>query len=157
MNVLGIDPGLNGAVALYAPDREPLVWDMPLHHKGSLDAVALASIIRSTRAEAAVVEKVGSMPRQAGAFSFGFYTGIAHGALAAANIPIHTIAPVVWKRAMGIHRVNETDDLKTKSRSLAMKLFPDQASLFERVKDDGRAEALLLAYYFHFTLKGVSK
>jgi hypothetical protein len=45
-----------------------------------------------------------------------------------------------WKKANGLVKKP-----KSASRGLAMELWPDAAPLFKRVKDDGRAEACLIA------------
>jgi hypothetical protein len=51
---------------------------------------------------------------------------------------------------MGLARVSPDElqaSLKNRSRELASKLFPALAGKFSRVSDDGRAEALLIAYW----------
>jgi hypothetical protein len=37
---------------------------------------------------------------------------------------------------------------KDASRMRAMELFPSKAELFKRAKDDGRADAALIAYWY---------
>lgn len=163
--MIGVDPGISGAIALY-DNREVFngprlhrVFDMPARD-GGVDPYKLADLIRLIQniieAETsgklmirAVVEKVGSMPRQSGAFSFGLYTGIVHGVLATRGIPTHTITPSEWKPNMGLKRSMEESAIvyKNRSRMLATKLFPMLSEQFARTRDDGRAEALLLALY----------
>ena len=94
-----------------------------------------------------VVENVSSMPRQAGAFNFGRSAGVVHGVLGALGVPMELVSPNVWKGAMGLRKMaGETQDAnKSRARELAVKLWPSQADLFKRVKDDGRAESALLA------------
>jgi crossover junction endodeoxyribonuclease RuvC len=53
------------------------------------------------------------------------------------------ITPPVWKRAIGIPPGKE--GAKVAARSEAIRRWPSQAGLFARVKDDGRAEAALIA------------
>lgn len=91
------------------------------------------------------VERVSSMPGQgiSSAFAFGKSTGAIIGAAAAQFWPIHEIAPATWKRAVGI----KSGSGKDASRALATHLFPTYSALFARKKDDGRAEAALLAWY----------
>jgi crossover junction endodeoxyribonuclease RuvC len=127
---------------------------MPLQHDGQLDAPALADLMSGAILRAnirGVVERVSSLPRQAGAFNFGLSTGIVRGILAANRIPFELVHPSVWKRAMGLTRFGcETQpENKTRARALASQLFPTLADQFKRVRDDGRAEALLLAVYYH--------
>ncbi len=151
--ILGADPGLGGAIAVYCP-AEPsisLVYDMPVDD-GAVDAPALALLLRShvPHGTVGVVEKVGSRPRQKGAFNFGLSTGIVHGALASINVPFECITPQEWKRGMGLlRRKDETQpENKSRARALAAQLFPSHVKQFSRVCDDGRAEALLLAVYY---------
>jgi len=58
-----------------------------------------------------------------------------------AGIPTFEVDPSTWKKSMHL-----TSD-KNASRALASQYFPDAADQWARVKDDGRAEAALIAYY----------
>ena len=156
MVYLGLDPGAMGAIAVYNPadPAASAVWDMPRDRKGKVDAPLVAALLRGLRLEygkdvRAGVELVSSRPRQAGAFSFGLYTGILHGALAACGIPAVSVPPAVWKPSMGLGRGREETNTQTKdrARALAAQLFPSLAGKFARKGDDGRAEALLIAVY----------
>ena len=152
--ILGIDPGMGGALAIYSATSFICVHDMPKSIDGGIDPVALAGMVdRLNRAypnSTAVVERVSSMPRQAGAFAFGLSTGIIHGCLASHGIPFELVSPSVWKAKMGLTRFPDETyaQNKTRARALAAQLFPALASQFKRVKDDGRAEAMLLAVYY---------
>lgn len=154
-SVLAIDPGLSGAMAWYdGHDLE--VVDLPVTRekkKTRLDIAAFA-LSSSSRmfAHNALIEKVGSMPMQGlgSAFNFGFTTGAIHGVLAANGFTIHTVTPPQWKFGVGLNAV-PGQDLKARknaSRAKAIELFPQYADLFARVKDDGRAEAALMAWWF---------
>ena len=150
--ILGVDPGLRGALALYCLRTQKIVEivDMPINDDG-VDPVALHQELRYLWSldVMALVEDVHSRPRQAGAFAFGFYTGIVHGVLAAVGIPILKVAPSQWKPAMGLRcgRDEKPADTKDRARALAQQMFPDVAKSFARKKDDGRAEAALIAAY----------
>jgi crossover junction endodeoxyribonuclease RuvC len=98
----------------------------------------------------AAVENVSSMPRQAGAFNFGRSAGVVHGVLGALGVPMELVSPVVWKSACGLRRaVNETQDqVKTRARELASRLWPEHAAEFAKVKNDGRAESALISRYW---------
>lgn len=80
------------------------------------------------------------------AFAFGKVAGQLEQALACSGIPYAAVAPAKWKRALGLIGGDKSD-----SRKLACKLFPQYQHLFARVKDDGRAEAALLAHYLRAT------
>jgi hypothetical protein len=146
---LGIDPGLGGALATFGPYGIE-TYDMPtfdIKGKRKLDIALLDNIVRGIVAVRepclAVVEDVHSMPAQgvASSFSFGFVTGIVHALLAAHKVPLHLVSPAAWKRLMGLSADKDA------SRQRASRLFPTAATQWSRKRDDGRAEAALLAYY----------
>jgi hypothetical protein len=58
-----------------------------------------------------------------------------------AGIPTFEVDPSTWKKSMHL----SAD--KNASRALASQYFPDSADQWSRVRDDGRAEAALIAYY----------
>ena len=153
--VLAIDPGMKGALCLLClVDKSVQVYDTPTKD-GTVDGVELTAIVdqlnfQTNRQIQAVVEQVSSMPRQAHAFSFGLSTGKIHGVLDALAIPYTLAPPSQWKPAMGLRKLpNETTaQNKSRARDLAARLFPNYAAEFARVKDDGRAEAALLARWF---------
>ncbi len=154
---LGVDPGLNGAIALYDGARVH-VWDMPTVHvarngknKREVSPLMLAYLLREADMLAeqkapdgvlrAYVEKVGAMPGQGvtSMFSFGRSLGLVEGILAGMTVPTELVLPSAWRKAMNVRGG------KDGSRLRAQELLPAQAGLFARVKDDGRAEAALMA------------
>jgi crossover junction endodeoxyribonuclease RuvC len=149
MIVLGIDIGVQGAFALL--DRENgkllLVHDLPVLKDGpagrrAINAPILAGIIYKSHADHAFVESVGARPGEGavGAFAFGRSRGVIEGVLAAAGIPVTFLTPPTWKKAVGL-----TLTSKDAARSEAIRRWPNYADFFKRVKDDGRAEACLIA------------
>ena len=148
--VLGIDPGLDGALCLLRlSDKRISLFDMPVAD-GRVDPAKLAGIVEMCKLQGAIiaaVENVSSMPRQAGAFNFGRSAGVVHGVLGAMGVPMELVSPNVWKGAMGLRKLagEAQDQNKTRARELAVKLWPSNASEFKRVRDDGRAESALLA------------
>lgn len=164
--ILAIDPGLSGALAL-SDGRELIVHDLPttiVRKHTRLDLVQLADLVGGVagpladlvggvaRPVEAVVEQVGSMPMQGtgSAFNFGFTTGAIHGVLTAMGYTVHTVTPQQWKFGVGLNAVPGQDQKarKNASRARACELFPEHKHLFSRVKDDGRAEAALMAWWF---------
>jgi crossover junction endodeoxyribonuclease RuvC len=148
--IIGIDPGISGGVAFLRPtDRKLHVYDMPtLQHsngKRRVHSETLADLIARYHqiAVLAVVEEVHSMPQQgvASTFAFGAAYGVVLGVLGAFHVPLLSVSPAVWKGTLGL-----SSD-KNHSRTKASFLFPMRADKFKRVKDDGRAEAALLAFY----------
>ena len=152
--MLGIDPGLGGALAFLRCEGLKIegVYDTPVTD-GRVDAARLALIVGMCQLRGtivAAVELVSSMPRQAGAFNFGVSAGCAHGVLGALSIPMTLVPPGVWKPACGLRRMlNESQaQNKSRARDLAARLWPERASEFSRVKDSDRAKACLLARYY---------
>ena len=157
--ILGIDPGIKGAIAFVKSGTNPVfvaVYDLPTYElpngKKRLNLEELSFLI-STYAQdvnLAIVEEVGQVGTEADPFSsfvFGFATGAAHGVLASNSIRIETVRPNVWKAALGL------DSDKNKSLEKARRFFPEATNQLKRKMDDGRAEALLLAYFANQLLR----
>lgn len=151
MSVLGIDIGVTGALALVDQFGELQdVWEMPCLRDGpknrrTINAPLLAEIVYKSHATRAFVEAVGPRPQEGavGAFAFGDSKGVVRGVLAAAGIPIVFIQPTQWKRVVSI----PPGKLGTKdaARSQALGRWPHMAEHFKLIKDDGKAEAALIA------------
>lgn len=151
MRILGIDPGLDGALALIDGNDLVVIEDMPTiaaKKRRQINEVELARIIDAlliSRVNAAFLELVGIRPGEGpvGAFAFGRGYGLLRGILRAHFVPLYDVPPAVWKRAVGIPAGAGKDS----SRALATELWQRKAELFRRVKDDGRADAALIARY----------
>lgn len=154
---VGGDPGLSGAIALYVPSEAVLqVIDMPTITVGEPDSrkrvVDMWRLAQQLGAWAddwelqATVERVHAMPGQGvtSMFSFGFAAGSLQQALASARIHVTLVHPATWKAIYGLRGGRENKDM---SRAKASHLFPKHCGLWARKKDDGRAEAVLLAHY----------
>jgi crossover junction endodeoxyribonuclease RuvC len=147
---IGIDPGFSGAIAFYAPKENIVsIYDMPVYQnakgKTEINLYELHDILAPETEEPhmAIIEQVAAMRGQGvtSMFRFGQSYGATQMAVAAHKIPMQFVTPAKWKSYLGLSRD------KGVSRSLASQRFPKQADLFKRVKDDGRAEAALLALY----------
>ena len=146
--ILGIDIGAQGAVAILDQSGALVaIHDMPVLNDGpagrrAVNAPLLAAIIFKSHADQAFVESVNARPGEGptGAFAFGRARGIVEGVLGAAGLPVSFITPASWKRAVGLTLAS-----KDASRAEAIRRWPNRALLFARVKDDGRAEAALIA------------
>jgi crossover junction endodeoxyribonuclease RuvC len=146
MRILGVDPGLSGAVAILSTSIVA-VEDTPITGKGTkrlIDAESLEAIIREWSPTVAIIETVHAYRGQgvSSSFRFGQALGVVQGVIGAANVSAHYVTPQKWKKHFGL-----TAD-KSASRALAIELYPEIAHQFSRVKDDGRAEALLIAHYY---------
>ena len=155
-HILGVDPGLTGGFALVPtrpnlPIRTFATPTITRKGKTTIDGPMLAAWLDCHRnlIKHAYVEAVNSRPRQAGQFQFGINTGMVHGMLYANIIPWSLVTPAIWKFHYGIKRINDESyrDKKNDARALAQALWPQHAKAFARVKDDGVAEAALIAAY----------
>ncbi len=150
MTIAGIDPGLDGAIALLNDAGEVVALeDMPTlmlprggKNKREIDVHALVGIL-SQPIDHCVVEQVNSMPKQgvASTFAFGKAYGIVIGILVARAVPMTLVVPRVWKNA------TRTPSAKDGARARASMLLPKAAHQWRLRKHDGRAEAALLALY----------
>jgi crossover junction endodeoxyribonuclease RuvC len=156
MRVLGVDPGLSGAIALFDTTLATVVvHDMPVLSRGALrtkrglrkrheiSEAMLADLVQELDPNVAFIERVHALPGQgvSSSFTFGVAYGVVRGVLAALDIPVHLITPNEWKRVMRLGAD------KSAARAHAIRLLPASAAQFQRVKDDGRAEAALLACF----------
>lgn len=162
MHFLGIDPGFTGAIAcLNGGTRKLAVMDMPVlmvrTGKTEIDHVALFELLRPPSEERilAFLEVVHSMPKQglSSTFRFGQGYGAIQMALLAHHIPTKDTTPQKWKKHFGIKRTKDMTDSNYKRMScgLATQQFPANADDFKRLKDNGRAEAALIALYGYET------
>ncbi len=146
--LLGIDIGVVGALALLTETGELIdIADMPVLDDGpagrrSVNAALLANIIAGWQPSTAFIETVGARPGEGavGAFAFGRSRGVVEGVLGAQAVPFAFITPATWKRTVGLALAS-----KDAARGEAIRRWPSHAQKFARVKDDGRAEAALIA------------
>ena len=161
--IVGIDPGVSGAVALLEDGGFVAVEDLPTivrsksakSTKRMINGAELARIIREWSPNVAIIELVNAMPPKgsrrcpacnmspygsAAAFNFGESSGVIRGVVAALGIAAHYVTPQVWKR-----RATLSGSDKEASRMLAVTLWPEAP--LGRKKDQGRAEALLIARF----------
>ena len=151
--VIGVDPGKSGALAAIDLDTLALcaIEDMPVVD-GRVTPALLADFARRTGWDeiyGVAVEFVRSSPQMGvtSAFSFGYAYGVAVGFFAA-HWPCAEVVPSVWKPTYHL-----TGKGKDASRAAAISLWPSSAALFKRVKDDGRAEAALIARHHALSLR----
>lgn len=151
MKIAGIDPGLSGAVCVFDVDKGMLtILDMPTVEvksgktmKRRLSEPMLAELLRPHEIEHVALEQVSAMPGQGvtSMFNFGQTYGAIRGVLAGLRIPVTMVTPAKWTRDLKV------SGGKDANRQRAAQLFPAYAASFARVKDDGRADAALLAYW----------
>jgi len=143
--ILGIDPGLNGAIAWVSDDGHLIgVADMPTVEVAGKKKVSPQMLVAMLEdyddVKMVAIEDVHALPGQGvtSMFSFGYSAGILAGVCAGLRMPMSFYRPATWKRAAGV----PAD--KGAARQMAQRFWPGCRD-FDRVKDDGRAEAALLA------------
>ena len=148
--IVGLDPGLTGAVAILNPGGHLIdVYDLPVIGK-HINAAELATY-EGWRSNPtgfhAVIEQVASRPGQSSVatFTFGHGVGSIEATFAVLGVPLTRVTPATWKKHFGLGKD------KNDSRRKATELWPAKSSYFARVKDDGRAEAALIARWFQET------
>ncbi len=150
MIIAGIDPGMTGALAVLFPDNSTIIDRVPLMKKGKVEPAwgtwesAWRATLIMAEPDLIVMEQVAARPGQGAAsvFNFGRSYGFAHAIASKVAVPLYFVTPAVWKRKLGLLGAD-----KNASREEARRLFPTLAAQIARVKDDGVAEAALLAYY----------
>lgn len=164
--VLGIDPGIAGAIAVLADGEFDQFIDMPTVErnigKGSaIDARELPALLRGLFSRhqgadfSAALEYVNAMPATKGqggeeraamgsssAFRFGEGYGIVKGVLGSLGIKWQLVFPQSWKSHFFLLK-----QPKDAARLRAIELVPAAAPHLTRKKDIGRADSLLIARY----------
>lgn len=163
--ILGIDPGLDGAIAVIDSDGILcLLRDIPVQEIGVkgknkdgspksrrvYDNRGLSNLFKALKQQSigstgmhAFLERVHAMPEQgiSSAFSFGRGYGNLEQALVDHGIAITETEPQRWKKAM----LGDMGKNKGNSLYRARQLFPDAELNLK--KHHNRAEALLMAEY----------
>lgn len=146
MRAIGIDPGLDGALALLERGKL-LVEDMPtlrLQRGREIDIPRLAVILSEWGCSAldtrVIVERQQAMPGQgvSSTLKTGIGYGVILGVLGALRIPFERVQAQQWKRKFGLLRSD-----KRASIARARELHPDAPLSLS--KHHGRAEAILIA------------
>lgn len=151
--IIAVDPGINGAIAILERSGELVqVFEMPsvevivggkAKRRVSPEMLAAELRLYNVSGTVAIIEQVGAMPGQgvSSMFAFGEAFGLVKGVLAGMTIPFQTITPGKWKKALNLNAGKDA------SRAKAAALFPEHAGEFKRVRDDGKAESVLIAYW----------
>lgn len=157
IRVMGVDPGLGGALAIYGEDASLCIWDMPTfdmtvgkRKRRRVDALELADMIeiakRDLGVKLVVIEAVGGRPKQSasGGFVFGYTVGLLYMACVINRLAIETIPPVTWKRMLRV----PVDDEGIINR--ANEMMPQHTALWRGARGGAkhdRAEAAILAKF----------
>lgn len=151
MIVIGVDPGISGAVAVWK-NGEWNFYDTPtvkLGQRTRLDTAGLVDIVRPYHAAHfhphAFLEAVHTHPQEGpvGAFTFGRSLGVWEGILAGLEVPYTLVPPQSWKAKMMTGLPKE----KGASITRLLQLYPQLSPQLDRRRDHNRADAALIALY----------
>lgn len=168
--VAGIDPGTNGAIAVYDPSTRQLVsiedlpfWYMTVGKKKRkrIDPVGLMEMfdmLCMMGVQLVVLEAVGGRPRQSASsgFVFGYTVGMIYMSCMHSKIMVETVPPQKWKKILGVPGKAGGKDSAAQKKAAgeivnrANELFPRNRDMFR--SDRGawkmdRADAALLAKF----------
>ena len=157
MKIVGIDPGLSGAIAILENNNVLNIFDMPVMAEGKknkrqLNSAQLAHIIKENTVKneeiTIVVEQVNAMPGQGvtSMFNFGQTFGAIKGISAALNLPIFFVRPSKWKKHFEL--INSSKD---SSRTKVIEMYPSLSSQLTKKKDVNKSDAILIARYYYET------
>ena len=157
MRIIGIDPGLSGAIAILENNKVVGIYDMPVMAEGKknkrqLNSAQLVNIIKDNtnikEEIAVVVEQVNAMPGQGvtSMFNFGQTFGAIKGVCAALNLSIFFVRPSKWKRHFEL--INSSKD---SSRTKVIEMYPSLSRQLSKKKDVNKSDAILIARFFSET------
>tara|TARA_B100000131_G_C17917805_1_gene533134 strand:- start:235 stop:726 length:492 start_codon:yes stop_codon:yes gene_type:complete len=161
MYIIGIDPGISGAICFFEDGKIIDVIEMPTMSEGKknkkqVNGNQLFNEIKSRlnysnkEFVSVVVEHVTAMPGQGvtSMFNFGQSYGVIKGICSAMQLPIHFVRPTKWKKYFNL--INSSKDA---SRSRAIEIFPKVSEKLKRKKDINKADAILISSYYYNTYK----
>ena len=161
MFIIGIDPGISGAICFFESDIIKDVIEMPVmadgkKNKRQINGPQIVNEIQKRIENIpkknifVVVENVSAMPGQGvtSMFNFGQSFGVIKGICSALKLPIYFVRPVKWKKYFNLIKTD-----KEASRSKAIQIFPYISSKLSKKKDNNKADAILIASFFNNTFK----
>ena len=161
MLIIGIDPGISGAMCFFQNGEITDVIDMPSMADGKKNKRQINSqqvfneiserIINIPKKEIIVViEQVSAMPGQGvtSMFNFGQSFGVLKGICSAMQLSMYFVRPAKWKKYYGLIKTE-----KDASRTKVIEIFPYISSKLSKKKDSNKADAILIASFFYETYK----
>ena len=157
MKIIGIDPGLSGAIAIFENKKVTNIYEMPVMSEGKknkrqINSAQLVKILRdniqANDEVSVVVEQVNAMPGQGvtSMFNFGQSFGAIKGVCAALNLPIFFVRPSKWKKHFEL--INSSKD---SSRTKVIEMYPSLSSHLSKKKDANKSDAILIARFYSET------
>ena len=157
MKIIGIDPGLSGAIAVLENNKVLNIFDIPVMSEGKknkrqLNSALLVNLLKDNVRDgedvAIIVEQVNAMPGQGvtSMFNFGQTFGAIKGICAALEFPIYFVRPSKWKKHFEL--INSSKDA---SRTKAIEMYPKLSSQLSKKKDVNKSDAILIARFYSET------
>ena len=161
MLIIGIDPGISGSICFLDNGKILDVIEMPVmtdgkKNKKQVNGSQVYNEITKRIKQfeknqiRVVIEHVSAMPGQGvtSMFNFGQSFGILKGICTAMQLPMYFVRPTKWKKYF-----NLLNSEKDASRTRAIEIFPYFSSQLSRKKDSNKADAILVASFYHETYK----
>ena len=161
MLIIGIDPGISGSICFFEDGKILDVIEMPTMNEGKKNKKQVngAQIYNEITDRInklqkqdvrVVVEQVSAMPGQGvtSMFNFGQSFGIIKGICSAMQLPLYFVRPAKWKKYFNLIKSE-----KDASRTRAIEIFPYFSSKLSKKKDSNKADAILIASFYHETYK----
>ena len=161
MLIIGIDPGISGSICFFQDGKILDVIEMPTMTEGKKNkrqvngSQVYNEILKKTKHVdkkdiKVIIEQVSAMPGQGvtSMFNFGQSFGILKGMCSAMQLPMYFVRPAKWKKYFGL--INSEKDA---SRTKAIEIFPYFSSNLAKKKDSNKADAILIASYYHETFR----
>ena len=157
MKIIGIDPGLSGAIAILENNKVLNIFEIPVMSEGKknkrqLNSAQLVKLLKDNISKneevSVVVEQVNAMPGQGvtSMFNFGQTFGAIKGVCAALGSPIFFVRPSKWKKHFEL--INSSKD---SSRTKAIEMYPSLSDDLARKKDVNKSDAILIARFYSET------
>ena len=159
MIIIGIDPGISGAISIIENKKILEVYDTPTmidgkKNKKQVNGAQITNIIKEwlnkDKEVIVVVEHVNAMPGQGvtSMFNFGQSFGVIKGICSALSLPIYFVRPMKWKKHFNLIKTN-----KDASRTKVIEVYPEISNKLSRKKDANKADAILIASFYYETYK----
>ena len=161
MLIIGIDPGISGSICFLDNGKILDVIEMPImtdgkKNKKQVNGSQVFNEITKRIKQfeknqiRVVIEHVSAMPGQGvtSMFNFGQSFGILKGICTAMQLPMYFVRPAKWKKYF-----NLLNSEKDASRTRAIEIFPYFSTQLSRKKDSNKADAILIASFYHETYK----
>jgi crossover junction endodeoxyribonuclease RuvC len=159
MLIIGIDPGISGAICFFENGEIKDIIEMPnmadgKKNKRQINGPQIFNEI-SVRIKGipkkdvlVVMEQVSAMPGQGvtSMFNFGQSFGVIKGVCSAMQLSMYFVRPTKWKKYYSLIKCE-----KDASRTKVIEIFPYISSKLSRKKDSNKADAILIASFFHNT------